>query len=95
MEPHSRRWHSSGIIVFRVKCKNGGRSLQIRYSKCVIMGTAVAQWLKCHATNWKVTGLIPAGVIGFFIDIKSSDRTMALGSTQPLTEMSTRIISWG
>ena len=24
-----------------------------------------------------------------------SDRTMALGSTQPLTEMSTRRISWG
>ena len=31
----------------------------------------------------------------FFIDIKFSNRTMALGSTQPLTEMSTRSISWG
>jgi hypothetical protein len=31
----------------------------------------------------------------FFIDINPSDRTMALGSTQPLTEMSTRSISWG
>jgi hypothetical protein len=31
----------------------------------------------------------------FFIGINSSDRTMALGSTQPLTEMSTRSISWG
>jgi hypothetical protein len=31
----------------------------------------------------------------FFIDINPSDRTMALGSTQPLTEMSTRRISWG
>jgi len=30
----------------------------------------------------------------FFID-KSSGRTMALGLTQPLTEMSTRNISWG
>ena len=35
-------------------------------------GTAVAQWLRCCATNRKVTGSIPAGVIGFFIDIKSS-----------------------
>jgi len=35
------------------------------------LGTAVAQWLRCYATNRKVTGLIPAGVIGFFIDIKS------------------------
>jgi hypothetical protein len=31
----------------------------------------------------------------FFIDINPSDRTMALASTQPLTEMSTRRISWG
>ena len=35
------------------------------------MGTAVAQWLGCCATNRKVAGSIPAGVIGFFIDIKS------------------------
>jgi hypothetical protein len=31
----------------------------------------------------------------FFIDINPSDRNMALGSTQPLTEMSTGTISWG
>jgi len=30
--------------------------------------TAVAQWLRCCATNWKVAGLIPDGVSGFFID---------------------------
>ena len=34
-------------------------------------GTAVAQWLRCCATNRKVAGSIPAGVIGIFIDIKS------------------------
>ena len=34
-------------------------------------GTAVAQWLMCCATNRKVAGTIPAGVGGFFIDIKS------------------------
>ena len=33
--------------------------------------TAVAQWLRCCATNQKVAGLIPASVSGFFIDIKS------------------------
>jgi len=54
----------------------------------------VARWLRCCATNHKVAGSIPASVSGFFIDIKS-DRTMALASTQPLTEMSTRSISWG
>ena len=36
-----------------------------------IMGTAVALWLRCCATNRKVAGLIPAAVSGFFIDIKS------------------------
>jgi membrane-bound lytic murein transglycosylase B len=58
-------------------------------------GTAVAQWLRYCATNQKVAGSIPDGVVEFFIDINPSDRTMALGSTQPPTEMSTRSISRG
>ena len=33
--------------------------------------TAVAQRLRCCATNQKVAGSIPAGVSRFFIDIKS------------------------
>jgi hypothetical protein len=49
----------------------------------------VAQWLRYCATNRKVAGSIRDGVIGIF------DWPMALGSTQPLTEMSTRSISWG
>ena len=32
---------------------------------------AVAKWLRCCATNQKIAGSIPAGVIVFFIDIKS------------------------
>jgi hypothetical protein len=55
----------------------------------------VAQWLKYYATNRKVAGSIPDGVIGIFHWHNPSDRTMALGSTQPRTEMSTRSISWG
>ena len=31
-----------------------------------ITGTPVAQWLRCCATNWKVAGSIPDGVIGIF-----------------------------
>jgi len=31
----------------------------------------VAQWLSCCATNRKVAGSIPTGVIGFFIGLKS------------------------
>ena len=34
-------------------------------------GTAVAQWLRRCAINWRVAGSIPAGVSGFFVDIKS------------------------
>ena len=44
----------------------------------------MAQWLRCCATNWKVAGSIPDGVIGNFHRHNPSDRTMALGSTQPL-----------
>jgi len=36
-----------------------------------VWGTAVAQWLRCYATNRKVAASMPAGVSGFFIDIKS------------------------
>ena len=57
--------------------------------------TTVAQWLRCCATNRKVTGSIPAGVSGFFMTQNPSNCTMALGLTQLLTEMSTRSISWG
>ena len=37
----------------------------------IYMGSALAQWLRCCATNRRVAGSIPAGVSGFFIDIKS------------------------
>jgi len=35
----------------------------------LVWGTAVAQWLRCCATNRKVAGSIPDGVMDFFIDI--------------------------
>jgi hypothetical protein len=57
----------------------------------VVVGTAVAQWLRFCATNRKVAGSIPDGDNGFFCWHYSSDRTMALGSTQPLTEMSKEV----
>jgi hypothetical protein len=38
---------------------------------------------------------IPDGVIGIFHRHNPSGGTMVLGSTQSLTEMSTRNISWG
>jgi hypothetical protein len=51
--------------------------------------------VEAFATNRKVAGSNPDGVIGVFHWHKSSGRTMALRSTQPLTEMSSRDISWG
>jgi hypothetical protein len=55
----------------------------------------VAQWLRYCATNRKVGGSVPDGVNGIFHWHNPSDHTMSLGSTQPLTEMSARSVSWG
>jgi hypothetical protein len=46
------------------------------------------------ATTLKVAGSIPDGVTGISHLHYPSGRTMALGLTQPLTEMSTRNVSW-
>jgi hypothetical protein len=46
-------------------------------------------------TSRKVAGSIPDDVIGIFHWLNPSGRTMALESTQPLTDTSTRDISWG
>jgi hypothetical protein len=47
------------------------------------------------AVSQEVAGLIPDGVIGIFHCLNPSGCTMALWSTQPQIEMSTRDISWG
>jgi len=52
-------------------------------------------WLRHCATTWKVAGSIPYVVTGIFHWLNPSGRTMTLGSTQHLTEMSTGYISWG
>ena len=44
---------------------------KVQNARCNDRGTAVVQWLRCCATNRKVAGSTPAGVSGFFIDIKS------------------------
>jgi len=58
-------------------------------------GTRWRSWLRHCASSRKVAGSIPDGVIGIFHWHNPSGCTMALGLTQPLTEMSTRNISWG
>jgi len=60
-----------------------------------VWGTGWCSWLRHCATSRKVAGSIPDDVIGILHWHNASCRTMALGSTRPLTETSTRNISWG
>jgi hypothetical protein len=66
------------------------------YNLCVSFGERCwwGSWLRHCATSRKVAGSIPDGVIGFFHWHNLSGRSMALGSTQPLTKMSTRNVYW-
>jgi hypothetical protein len=57
-------------------------------------GTQWRGWLKHCATKRKVAGLISDGVIGIFHWHNPSGRTMALGSTQLLKQLSARNIFW-
>ena len=59
------------------------------------LGQAVAQLVGALPYKPKVAGSILVGFSVIFHWHNPSGRTMALGLTQPLTEMSTRNISWG
>jgi len=61
----------TGPVAQLTSCKKGTGSFPGVKCGRGAWGTAVAQWLRCCATNRKVVGSIPAGVIGCFIDIKS------------------------
>ena len=58
-------------------------------------GTLWRSWLRHCATSRQVAGSIPDGVIGICHWHNTSGRTVALGLAQPLTEMSTKNVSWG
>jgi hypothetical protein len=61
----------------------------------LLEGTRWRSWLRHCVTSRKVAGSISDGVTGIFQWLKPSGRIVALGSTQPLTEMSTKNPSWG
>jgi hypothetical protein len=70
--------------------------IQINMSKC--LGNKIPKHctlLRYYATGQKVAGSNPDEVIGFFTLPNPSSRTMALESTQPPTEMSTRSLPGG
>ena len=54
------------ICVKRVPDVKPHRVLTNKRNVHYTVGTAVAQWLRCCATNRKVAGSIPDGVIGIF-----------------------------
>jgi hypothetical protein len=76
-------------IIFRTAAFFESTNFSLPYSTVLVDKLLVPQLVK------KFAGSTPDGVMEFFIDIKPSDRTMTLGSTKPLTEMSNRSISWG
>ena len=61
----------------------------------VIMIIIRGGWFRHWATSPNVAGSILIGVTEIFHWHNPSGRTVALGSTQPLTEMSTRCVSGG
>jgi hypothetical protein len=93
--------HALNRCSLSVICSCTGMQIFISFSPVllvvvvVVVGRAVAYCLMHYATNQQVPGSIPDGVIGICQWHNPSSRTMALGSTQPLTEMSTRFVSWG
>ena len=52
LQPGTSRWYTPHLL----------NSFMLIY----IVGTALAQWLRCCATNRKVAGSISDGVIGIF-----------------------------
>jgi hypothetical protein len=67
----------------------------LMYVPCILWGYAVAQLVKALLYKSEGRGSIPNGVIGILHWLNPSGRTVAMGLTQPLTEMSTRYINWG
>jgi len=58
-------------VAYRVATGVSGFMVVYVYVLRSYWGDRGRQWLRCCATNRKVAGSIPAGVSGFFIDIKS------------------------
>jgi len=61
---------------------------------CYSWGTRWRSWLRHCATSRKVAGSIPNGVTGIFY-LHNPAALWPWGLTQPLTEISTRNVSWG
>jgi hypothetical protein len=56
------------------------------------LGTRSLTWLRNNVASWKVAGSFPDEIIGIFGRCNPCSRILAVGSTRPLTEMSTKKI---
>jgi hypothetical protein len=83
------------LLLFILWFSRDDRLLRILISLAVFRGTRWRSWLRHCATSRKVAGSIPDGVTRIFHWHNPSGRTVALGLTQPLTQISTRNNSWG
>jgi hypothetical protein len=88
------------VLGIRVRVSEGGKNRQLQekimrsFMICTYRHTW-RSWLKHVATSREVAVSMPRGVIGIFHSLNLSGRTMALESTQPLTKIISRDISWG
>jgi hypothetical protein len=88
--------HSPGRTKEKPLSFNGIRgSPQDKKIRLAETSRLFSSWLRHYATSQKAAGSIPVEVIGFLNLPNPSSSTMALGSTQPLTEMSTRNLPGG
>jgi hypothetical protein len=75
-------WNDNNKLFIKYSCQNGAR------------GSVVGWVTMLQAGRPRVR--VPMRSLGFFFNLPNpSSRTMALGSTQPLTEMSTRNLPGG
>jgi hypothetical protein len=102
--PPQSRTNTLNINVIRRGRTNHGRQVAVATKFCTVTPSVYESsvWNLLHVTfmaptilTWKVVLSIPDGVAGIFQRLNSSGRIVALGSTQPLTEMSARNPSWG
>jgi hypothetical protein len=85
------------VLVRTVHSGKSGQKFCIRNPVPTAASKTGTRWctqFRHYTRNQQVTGSIPDGVFGIFHWHNPSTCTMALGLTQPLTELSTRSNSW-